>query len=87
MRYDMWQTFLNFQKICKPSYGKGNNHKDYWIAIWLAIYEDNILNTKFNLMCVFIEVLYSNDKLRYYKDRCHTNICNKITRPNNLLGI
>lgn len=42
---------------------KEKNHKDNWIGIWLAIYEDNILNTEYNLICVFTEVLYSNDKL------------------------
>lgn len=66
MRYDKRdKPSLISKKFCKPSNGKGNNHKHYWIAIQLGIYEDNILSIELHLTCFFIEVLYNNDKLRY----------------------
>lgn len=31
---------------------KETNNKNNWIAIWLAIYEDNILNTEIYRYCI-----------------------------------
>lgn len=40
------------KKSVNEAMEKETNNKNNWIAIWLAIYEDNILNTEIYRYCI-----------------------------------